>query len=38
MATCPHPGTAVNDAERAMVSRMKRRSSIAPEGSDRERP
>ena len=25
--TCPHPGTAVNDADRSMVSRMKRRSS-----------
>ena len=29
MPTCPHPGTAVNAPARSIVSRMKRRFSIA---------
>jgi hypothetical protein len=37
MATCPQPGVAVNEEERSMVSRMKRRSSSARCGSGRER-
>ncbi len=36
IATCPHPGTAVNDDDRSMVSRMNRKSSIAREGTYRE--
>jgi hypothetical protein len=35
MATCPHPGTAVNDRARSIVLRMKRRFSMASECSGR---